>query len=244
MKKKKLIILISVLAVVIAAFGYFAFMHYTATTVKNKFYRYFIADNEDIERLSRLPQQIEIQNDSKPGYTVHFQDFSLTLSGYDKVVIDDNFDDDSISLYHIDDDKFIMFRDTAPAKNDFIFNDATLSSCIEKTAGKKINSEYGYMEASFYSTPEDFSLFDASKNKGVVLLLGTKESNTDDTCYQFDNGTVRGFIIITTPQNIMVLFFNCNIPGSYYVAFFTKLSIEEVKEILSTITFYNNSADQ
>jgi hypothetical protein len=199
-----------------------------------------------MELLSRIPEHIELKSYPRPGYTVHYQDYYLTLIGYDKVVINNDINDNSKTLYRINNDKFILFQNMAPFKNDFIYNDPTLSSSIEKAAGKKINSEYGFLEASFYCTPEAFSLFDKDKNKGVSVLLLDKSSDICDSCYQFDNGTVRGFININniSPEVEYVLFSNCSDPASLYQIFFNNFSIEEVKEMLSTITFDGSNASQ
>jgi hypothetical protein len=235
LKKKRLIILLSILAAVLVV-GCFAFLCYAAAAVKDSLINYYISD-ENIEQLSRMPEHIELGSDPEPGYTIHYQDYFLTLTGYDKAVINNDLTDNFRTIYIIDDDKAVLFQDMGSFKNDYIFNGPTTSSLIEKAAGKKINSEYDYLEATFFCTPEDYSLFDEDKNKGVCSLLIDKSSRIGDNCYQFDNGTVRGFINIITPKNAYVLFSNCDAPDSLYQIIFSNFSTDEVKEMLGTITF-------
>jgi hypothetical protein len=236
--KVKIIILITAL-VIITAMCWLGYMLFPSAELKENFYE-FVGKNSE-NRLSLLPERIELGTNLKPGYKVHFLDYSLTISGYKDVTIKNN---DYTSFYFIGTDKFISFTDTDYLKDVLIINDPTLSSFIEKAVGKKIDNQYDFLEASFYCTPEDFSMFDVNKNKGVVVLLVAKEINTCDICYQFDNGVVKGFVCIMPPHGILVYFSNCKDPYSYYQLIYVGFSMEEVKEMLGTITFDGSDTAQ
>ncbi len=232
MKIKRIIILLSILAIVIVI-GCFAFMYFTAAAVKEAFYGPISKDS--VKRLGLLPEHIELGIDPRAGYTVHFQDYSLKISGYNDVVIDEVFNNE----YHIGSDKTISFRNMDDLRSDSLFDYPYISSYIEKATGRKIDTAYDFLDASFKCTPNDFSLLDAEKNKGVSLLLETKRDNMGYGCYQFNNGVVKGYISMILPQifAISVLFSNCDEPDSCYEILFVRFSTDEVKEMLGTITF-------
>lgn len=232
MRKKRLIILLSIL-VVVAIIGCFTFLYRAAAAEKDAFYKEYVTSNEVVERLSRLPEQIELESGSKPGYTVHFQDYSLTLPGYDDADIKNMNNSDYGSTYIIDNEKCLILMKCYGA----ILSSSILPQ-IEKAAGRKIDNVYEYWKASFYCTPDDFSMFDAEKNEGVYTLLVDKIYGCD--LYQFDNGVIKGFI--GSPAYVM--FSNCDVPDSRYQFIFSDFSMEEVKEMLSTITFDGGNANQ
>lgn len=245
MKKKRLIILLSIL-VVVAVIGCFTFLYRAAAAEKDTFYKKYITSNEVVERLNRLPELIELESDSKPGYTIHFQDYSLTLPGYDNVIIDKDLNDDFILSYHIGDDMIVSFEDMSKFKSNDLFNFPALSYRINKAAGRAISNEYDFWEFSFYCTPDDFTLLDKDKNRGVSMLLERKHGDMFDNCYQFDNGTIKGFVRIMTSGGTLesVIFSNCEVPDSFYQIRLCNFSIEEVKEMLGTITFDGSNTKQ
>lgn len=230
--KIKSVILIIALAI-IAAMCWLGYLHYASAEVKETLYEYV---GKNSNHLSLLPERIELESGARPGYEVHYSDYSFTISGYEPVTIKNN---DHASYYFIGMNKFLLCTDTDYLKDAFITSEPRLVSLIEKAVGKKIDGQCDFLEASFYCTTEDFSMFDVNKNKVVVALLAAKEINGCDNCYQFDNGVIKGFICVTDtdPYRIIAYFSDCKVLGSYYQLIFVGFSTEEVKEMLGTLTF-------
>lgn len=211
------------------------YLHYASAEVKETLFEYV---GKNSNHLSMLPERIKLESGASPGYEVYYSDYSFTISGYEDVTIKNS---DYTSFYFIGINKFLSCTDTDYLKDVFITSDPRLTSLIEKAVGKKINGQCDFLEASFYCTPEDLSLFDVNKNKVVVALLIAKEINACDNCYQFDNGVIKGFICITDLRGI-VYFSNCKVTGSYYQIIFAGFSTDEIKEMVGTITFDGGGA--
>ncbi len=165
---------------------------------------------------------------------------------------------DTGSIYSVNKEKMIYFKEwvTMLIGSNIFRDDPELLAEIEKVTGRDIDTFYDYWEASFFCTPDDYTMFDAEKNKIVSMLLEYKNKNMGDTCYRFDNEIIKGFICARIPAGdpddsfINVFFSNCDvpdttdIPNSFYIITFTSFSIDEVKEMLGTIEFDGSNTNQ
>lgn len=241
MMNKRRMIIFSMISIIVVIMGYYSYSFFASLAIKEDFYR-FTKNSQDIDAvdsLNRLPQQMELVSNNKPGYTVHFQDFSITLSENNDVTIDKDLNNSHITAYHIGSNKYLSFQDMSKLRSTDVFDNPVLLSQIEKAAGKQIRSEYELAKASFFCTPKDFSFLDLNKNKGVNYLLHKKlATSLRYDCYQFNNGVIKGFLFVwLTGDIITVSFTNCAASDTYHEANLRGFSRAETEEILSTITF-------
>ena len=187
--------------------------------------------------------------DAPEGQRLSAQGISLVVNTQEPVVEKDN--KGYNVFFHIGEKRGILFQSMeADTGNDSLglalisqnikdeFQHGKARTLFEHATGKSPDSEYVWEEAIRDVTIWDFSLFDNTRNMGVLTFLSAKSalSEPGTRFYRLDNGKVIG-LVERNKTGTLVLFFSPEDLNTWYdVALLGEFTLDEAKAILRTVS--------
>lgn len=242
--RKKYVILLPALAVGLAVAGCFAHILFVASTEKTYFYQYEIqmSEQDAAQYLNAMPIPLELGSNTNSGTTARFHNFSVTVPSQYFITVDESLNTDYITAYKVGDNQRLSFEDMSWMSK----TDASQYPQVQAAMGRPVQNEYDYWEAALQCTPNEFTALDIEKNLVVGNLLLRKSAHV----YGFNNGKVKGFLGLfmpagktASPSGLMfAMLTDCAAPNSFYKITFINFSMEEIKDMLGSITFDESKA--